>query len=182
MRRVLILLRHCESTGPANDAPLTERGFADAEALAPALSGLGADAAYASPYARALQSIEPFAKVSGLRIGIDERLREHTMSLLPTPEWLAHTRRSLEDLDHRLEGGDSLRETQARALAALGDIASANHRLPVVATHGLLLSSVLKHMRPEFGFDDWRAIANPALFRVVFEGTDPVAFRPLGFG
>jgi 2,3-bisphosphoglycerate-dependent phosphoglycerate mutase len=179
MRSVAILLRHCESSGPAPDAPLTDRGFADADTLAPMLAALGIDAVYASPYARARQSIEPFAHISGLRVIIDNRLREHTMSGLPTADWLDHTRRSLDDLDHRLEGGDSLRETQTRALAALADIAAENHTLPVVATHGMLLSSVLKHLRPEFAFEDWRSIGNPALFRIIFEDGRPVKFSPL---
>src|SRR5512143_3801158 len=140
MRRVLILLRHCESSGPAPEAPLTEAGHADAEELAPMLGALGVDAIYSSTYLRAVQSVEPFARTSGLRIMRDERLREHTMSGLPTPEWLEHTRRSLDDLDHRLEGGDSLRETQTRALSALAEIAAKDHTLPIIATHGMLLS------------------------------------------
>ena len=179
MRRVLILLRHCESTGPAAESPLTEQGAADASLLAETLRSHGIDAVYASPYTRAIQSIEPFARLANLPITIDERLREHAMSPQPLEDWLEHTRRALSDIDHRVGDGDSLRETQTRALTALADIVGRDHSVPVVATHGLLLSSVLKHLRPEFAFDEWRAIGNPALFHVVFDSGKPQAFRHL---
>lgn|GEM_PF-3563115 len=37
------LVRHCESTGQDSDAPLTPKGFAQANALASHLAGIGAE-------------------------------------------------------------------------------------------------------------------------------------------
>ncbi|HZC15295.1 MAG TPA: hypothetical protein VE309_00895, partial [Caulobacteraceae bacterium] len=73
-------------------------------------------------------------------------------------------------LDHRPgEGGETLRDTQARALASLADIMARGHRLPIAASHGNLISSVLRAVNARFGFDDWRGLRNPDLFKLMFK-------------
>jgi 2,3-bisphosphoglycerate-dependent phosphoglycerate mutase len=77
---------------------------------------------------------------------------------------------SFDDLDYRLPGGESLRQDQARGLAALADIASAGHRLPAVSTHGNLLSAMLCSIDQTFGFAAWQGLKNPDLFALTCEG------------
>ncbi len=174
----LILIRHCESSGQAPDAPLTEAGSRAAEALADRLAALAPDAIYSSPYRRARATVQPFAERAGLAVVEDARLHERVLSAKPLDDWLDHIRHSYADLDHVAgAGGESLRETQVRALAALAEIVARDHRLPVVASHGNLISSVLRAADPDFGFEAWRALKNPDLFELSFDGTRLVSNR-----
>jgi 2,3-bisphosphoglycerate-dependent phosphoglycerate mutase len=175
----LILIRHCQSTAQHPEAVLTEAGAEAAEALADRLAALAPDAVYSSPYERAHATVRPFARQAGLSVALDDRLRERRLSAEDLDDWLEHIRRSFEDLDHRAPGGESLREAQTRALAALADIASDGHRLPAVASHGNLISSVLRAMDPTFGFEAWRALRNPDLFEVELADGRPVRFARL---
>ncbi|HEX4197703.1 MAG TPA: histidine phosphatase family protein [Caulobacteraceae bacterium] len=176
----LILIRHCESSGQTPDAALTEAGARAAEALIDRLQELDPDAVYSSPYRRARTTVQPFADRAGLSVTLDERLHERVLSAEPLDDWLEHIRRSYEDIDHRPgEGGETLRETQARGLAALNEIVARGHRLPVVASHGNLISTVLRAANPRFGFDDWRGLRNPDLFELTFEAGRLDGYRRL---
>jgi 2,3-bisphosphoglycerate-dependent phosphoglycerate mutase len=174
----LILIRHCESSGQAPDAPLTEAGKRAAVALADRLEALRPDAVYSSPYRRARTTVQPFAERAGLAIVEDERLHERVLSEKPLDDWLEHIRRSYADVDHIAgAGGESLRETQTRALAALADIMARGHRLPIVASHGNLISAVLRVADPDFGFEAWRTLKNPDLFELSFDDDRLVSHR-----
>jgi 2,3-bisphosphoglycerate-dependent phosphoglycerate mutase len=174
----LILIRHCESSGQAPDAPLTEAGTRAAVALAERLAALAPDAVYSSPYLRARTTVQPFAERAGLAIVEDERLHERVLSEKPLDDWLDQIRRSYEDIDHiAAAGGESLRQTQTRALAALADIMARGHRLPAVASHGNLISTILRVADPNFGFEDWRALRNPDLFELNFDGARLTGYR-----
>jgi len=175
----LIFVRHCQSSGQKPEDPLTAKGEADAERLVARLSSLGVEAIHSSPYARAVQTIEPFAAARNLPINIDFRLRERCLSAEPLDDWLAHIERSFADFDHRAPGGETLREAQARGLAALAQICSDGATLAAVVSHGNLLASLLNRMDPSFGFAEWRAMPNPALYRVALHAGVPTAFETL---
>jgi 2,3-bisphosphoglycerate-dependent phosphoglycerate mutase len=175
----LILIRHCQSTAQYPDALLTEAGAAAAEALAERLAALGPDAIYSSPYERAHATVRPFAARAGLPVTLDPRLRERLLAEPEVDDWLDHIRRSFDDADHRGPGGESRNDTLARALAALADIDPQGHRLPAAASHGGLISAVLRSMDPAFGFEDWRALRNPDLFGVELADGRPVRFARL---
>lgn len=181
MHSTLILIRHCQSSGQAPDAPLTAQGAADARALAARLATLGIGAVYSSPYARAVQTIEPFAAARGLSINIDFRLRERLLSAEPLDDWLDHVRASFADPDHRAPGGETLREAQARGLEAIAQIHADGSATAAVATHGNLTGALLQKMDPTFGFTAWQAMPNPALYRVTLLAGVPSAFAPLAF-
>lgn len=180
MRSTIIFVRHCESSGQTNNAPLTAKGLADARDLVRRLSPLGIDAVYSSPYVRAVQTIEPFAAAEGLAINIDDGLRERLLAAEPLDDWLEHIRLSFDDFHHRAPGWETLREAQIRGLAALERIHNDGARNTAVVSHGNLLSSLLNRMDPTFGFAHWRAMANPALYRVTLEHGVPSSFEPLG--
>jgi 2,3-bisphosphoglycerate-dependent phosphoglycerate mutase len=138
---------------------------------------LAPDAIYSSPYRRAVATVRPFSIHADLSIREDPRLRERELSQGPLEDWLDHVRRSFGDLDHRAAPkGETLREAQSRGLAAIADIAAAGHRRPVVASHGNLISAILRAADPDFGFEDWRALRNPDLFQLTLESGRPAAF------
>lgn len=179
MQSTVIFLRHCYSSGQAPDAPLTAQGSADARDLIARLSPFDIDAIYSSPYLRAVQTIEPFAAKRALPINIDGRLRERLLSVEPLADWLDHIRASFANLDHRAQGGETLREAQRRGLAALQDIYAERPACAVVASHGNLLASLLHYVDPTFGFEAWQTMPNPALYQVTLNAGVPTLFEVL---
>lgn len=179
MRSTVIFVRHCQTTAQAPDAPLTAQGTADAQTLIDRLAPLGIDAVYASPYLRAVQTIEPFAAKRALPINIDARLRERHLSAEPLNDWVDHIRASFANLDHRAPGGETLREAQSRGLAALQRIYEDRPTCAVVTSHGVLLTSLLHHMDRTFGFETWQTMPNPALYRVTLNAGVPTSFEVL---
>jgi 2,3-bisphosphoglycerate-dependent phosphoglycerate mutase len=160
-----LLVRHCESTGPAPDAPLSARGEAQAVALAERLCAHPIDHIVSSPYARARGTIVPFAERTGLPVCLEPRLAERRLaSELHAPGWREAVRRSFEDPHFRLPGGESGAEALARGSAAIREVLAAGHRLPVLVSHGQLLSLFLHSVDARFGYADWEALAMPDVF------------------
>jgi 2,3-bisphosphoglycerate-dependent phosphoglycerate mutase len=165
-----LLVRHCESLGPAPDAALTPQGHAQAAALAERLVVHPIDYIVSSPYLRARATIAPLAARAGLPVNIDERLAERRMSSEPVSHWREAVQRSFVDPDHRLPGGESGAEALSRGLGAISAVLSAGHRLPVVVSHGQLLSLVLHSIDPAFGYAGWQSLENPDVFLLEVDG------------
>ncbi|MEX2207503.1 MAG: histidine phosphatase family protein [Myxococcota bacterium] len=178
MQRAL-LVRHCESSGQAPEAPLTARGNAQAEALAEFLASQPIARVVSSPYLRARQSVEPLARKLGLEIELDARLAERRLSPTPIDGWRDVVKRSFEDPEWSVPGGESGGETLARGLAAIRPLleSAASDRLVVVSSHGQLLSLVLHSIDARFGFAGWEALSNPDVHALEANEVSGLAFR-----
>ena len=172
----MLLVRHCESSGPRPDAPLTERGRAQAVRLADFLTEYRIDAIVSSPYRRARDTIAPFAGATGLAVSIDPRLAERRMSEEPDADWRETLRRSFDDPEHRLPGAESARETVARGRAAIDDLLTGTWRMPVAVSHGQLIGLVLHTLDARFGFTRWEEMSTPDVYLLVADG-GPVRFE-----
>ena len=169
----MLLIRHCQATGQAPDAALTEAGLRQAEALADFLSRLPVDRVAASPYRRAQQTIAPFAARAGLPVHADDRLVEQRLAAGPVEHWRDAVRASCGDPDFRLPGGESARDVLDRGWPALEELLDGRHRLPVAVTHGKFLSVVLNSIDGRFGYDAWQALSNPDVYALA-DGADGV--------
>jgi 2,3-bisphosphoglycerate-dependent phosphoglycerate mutase len=164
--RAMYLVRHCQSSGQAPDAPLTGVGRRQSQRLADALASVGIRRIVASTYLRARQSVEPLAERLGLPLETDARLIERTLAAESLPDWQERIRASFTNLDVALPGGESTAAATRRAMQAIGEIV-ADDRLPaVVVAHGNLLAAVLHHLDGRPGFETWQALTNPDVFRV----------------
>lgn len=133
----LWLIRHGESTwnvlglaqGHDDQARLTQRGLAQARAVAAELAGHPIGTLYASDLRRAAQTAAPVAAALGLRVRFDARLRERCLGV---PEGSAVTAVSaaisgldgprVADPDARPEGGESLRDFYRRVAEFAGQL------------------------------------------------------------
>ncbi|HEY4948063.1 MAG TPA: histidine phosphatase family protein [Acidimicrobiales bacterium] len=126
---MLILIRHGESTGNADglllgrlDAPLTERGLAQARTLGPSVTG--ASRIISSPLARARVTAEALG--TGLPVEIDERWIEvdygefdgRPLGAVPAEVWA----RWRKDPDFRPPGGETLAEAGTRVRSACEEL------------------------------------------------------------
>lgn len=174
---MIYVVRHAQSApvpgmAPA-DYPLTPQGRESAVRLVPVLTALGIEQVYSSPYQRAVDTVAPFALGAGFACELDSELRERRLADAPLPSPVAHVaavRSCWEDFDHRLPGGESNRECQARALGAASRLwdQHSGERI-VLASHGQWTSLLLNALDPGFGVEEWLAIPNPAVFHVDLE-------------
>lgn len=172
----IVLVRHAAASGQDAQAPLTAEGHAQAVQLAEALRQLDIERVVSSPFLRAIQSVEPFARGAGLLVETDQRLCERVLSARSLPDWREHLRRSFADLDYRLEDGESSRAAQSRAVAALLEAAAGGKRC-VLVTHGNLLALLLKWVDDQVGYEFWSGLSNPDLFVVDVGGPGRSTFR-----
>jgi len=173
--RLLYLVRHCLAAGQTPDAPLTPEGIAQARLLADLLAPLGIDRVVSSPFRRARESIAPLATRLSLPVETDDRLIERVLSPAPLRDWQAHLRRTFDDDDYCLKGGESSRTATARAVAVLDDARRHPARATVIVTHGNLLALLLRHFDGRVGFAAWESLTNPDVYRVTI-GQQPQPF------
>lgn len=162
---MIYLIRHCSTTGQEPEAVLTEAGEQQAEELAAFLKPFGIERIVSSHYRRAVQSIEPFAAQMDISLETDERLRERTLSAEPFDDWQEIVRRTFDDPDFYLPGGESSREATARAAEAFQDALEAGKSTALVS-HGNLSALLLKHLGLPFGMEEQTRLTNPDVFRI----------------
>jgi broad specificity phosphatase PhoE len=182
---ILTLIRHGETGANLEgvwqgsmDAPLNERGLAQAARVAAYLGERCADASalYSSPLQRAYHTAELIGEAVGLVPQVDEQLTEFHLG-----SWEGKTYHDLQH-EHRLwhhmksdpdfapHGGESPRQVVDRFSRSLLRIARSHpgERVIVVA-HGGGLSMSLGHLL-EGGYDEWqRVMDNCAVTELVVE-------------
>jgi len=113
----LYIVRHCSAMGQVADAPLTNDGREQANLLSDFLIRQEIDAIISSPFVRALQSIEPFAKRANLHAQVDERLSERVLSSKPMDNWLDCLKQTFLEFELAFDGGESSRCRTRRAVS-----------------------------------------------------------------
>jgi 2,3-bisphosphoglycerate-dependent phosphoglycerate mutase len=174
----VLLIRHAESVPPGtpgyadDDRPLTDAGRAAAEELAFELGEWRVSSIYSSPYARAIETIEPLARLRRLEIHRLDDLRERRLTLDLMPEWQETLERSWADPDFALPGAESGRVAQRRGIGTL-DLLRSRHRdggRVAAASHGNLISLMLQALEPGVDFAFHMAMPNPAVYRLTHDG------------
>jgi 2,3-bisphosphoglycerate-dependent phosphoglycerate mutase len=160
-RTQVIIVRHGEtewnikSIRQGNlDSRLTEKGIAQAKALAQRLTREHFTALYSSDLGRAVQTAEEVASVTGHEIITDPRLRERHLGIFQglsgeeikqkhPEEYKLH--RSLGP-DYVIPGGESVKQQVERNIAYLNEIGSKHlGETIVVVTHGGVISGLFRH-------------------------------------
>ncbi|HEX3997184.1 MAG TPA: histidine phosphatase family protein [Pirellulales bacterium] len=158
---LLYFIRHGESLFNAqrriqgqSDVALSPTGLRQAAALAAALGSIDAEAIYASPLRRAMQTAEPLAAALHLTVRTDDRLKEINAGEFQGLEWpeieqrwpdaASHWQRQTPDFV--IPGGESRRAVAERGQAAFEAIRAAGHRTAVVVAHGGVLSGALRSL------------------------------------
>lgn len=162
----LYVIRHCEATGQSPDAPLTAKGFEQAELLSQFLKNMRIERVVCSPYLRAQQSITPFVRQSNTPLTVDNRLAERVLSDTNMDNWLHCLRQTFDDFDLSFSGGESSTHAMDRVVHAITDLVSTETTRNAVVTHGNLMTLLLRHFDSRFGFDEWAKLTNPDVFLV----------------
>ena len=157
-RTLLCIVRHGETAWNAEgrvqgqlDVPLSEVGLAQARAVAAALQGESFDAIYSSDLQRVTQTAEFSARMLGLPVRVDLRLRERHYGMFQTLTYAdvkilhpgEYARFKAKDLDYDFRTGESLRAFSARSIECIADLAARHPGESIlVFTHGGVLEMV----------------------------------------
>lgn len=145
----LILIRHGETQSNVDrlldtahpGAPLTEQGFQQAHDLAEAIAHEEIDAVFVSRLTRAQQTAEPLARQRRLEPTVIDGVHEISAGVEEmSPDWSTYVAMleswSPENLDAKLEGGESAREFLQRFDDAISQIEQQGHENVAVVSHG----------------------------------------------
>ena len=140
----------------AGDSPLSGRGIAQARRLGRRLAGGPLAAVYASDLGRARHTAELVAAPHRLPVRTHPGLRE-----IDTGVWTGRLRSEVRQVpewavmidvyrnrpwEHRMPGGESIADVQARALAALHEIAPNHVGQPIaVISHHVVVETIIAH-------------------------------------
>ena len=164
MVKQVYVIRHCAAEGQERDAPLTRAGHAQAEQLAEHLMDLGIGSVISSPFLRARQSIRPFLDRSGLSFSTDDRLTERVLSAAPMDDWMEKLKHSFADPGVSFEEGESGKEAATRVRSVLDELPKGS--CTALVTHGNLVALLINDFDRQFGFEQWRRLTNPDVYRI----------------
>jgi 2,3-bisphosphoglycerate-dependent phosphoglycerate mutase len=177
MMKTIYIVRHCQAEGQEPDAPLTTEGASQAKRLAKTLAGVEIERIISSPYRRAKDSITPLAKHLNIPIEMDERLVERILCQGFNPDWQQHLETSFDNLDFCLVGGESSRTAMRRIVSVVNEISRDSAKTTLLATHGNLMTLLLKYFDDTIGFSEWKSLGNPDIYRVIL--TEPAKIQRL---
>ncbi|WP_226682964.1 histidine phosphatase family protein [Sutcliffiella horikoshii] len=164
MSKNVYIVRHCEAEGQPAESQLTGKGFEQAQELVGIFSNTQIDRIVSSPFSRAVQTIEPLSRDTGVKIEVDERLAERILSTVDLPDWLEKLEATYEELDLKFEGGESSREAMDRIVSVVEEVLESDAENIVVVTHGNIMSLLLRNYQESFGFEEWKKLRNPDVF------------------
>lgn len=171
------MIRHAESPfifGQERTRKLSVQGEKDAEKVTALMSNQEIDLIISSPYKRAIQTVEEIAIAKNLEVKIYEDLRERQLKgtyKLPAEEIQQAIKKSYEDPDFNLPGGESVKDVQNRAIPIIKNllIEYAGQTI-VIGTHGNVMTIIMNYFDKEYGYEFWEKTSKPDIYKLVFSG------------
>ncbi|NOU74256.1 histidine phosphatase family protein [Paenibacillus sp. LMG 31458] len=172
MKNVFIV-RHCQAEGQSADARLSDLGLNQANKLTEFLMPKNIDYIISSPYERAYRTIFPLAERLGIEIVTDNRLTERILSEKNHPDWREMLRQTYYDLDLCYEGGESSNVATHRVITVVKELLNSRFENIIIASHGNLISLLLKYFDDRIGYKEWENLSNPDVFHLSFMKDTP---------
>jgi 2,3-bisphosphoglycerate-dependent phosphoglycerate mutase len=168
MLKKMYIVRHCEAKGQPSESPLTEKGWIQAENLVEFFNDTKIDRIIASPFLRAIQTVQPLSEGRDIKIEIDDRLSERVLSSKNLPDWYEKLQETFTDLNLQFEGGESSQEAMNRIVRVVEEVIHSGSEDTVIVSHGNIIALLLKHYNRDFDFECWKNLSNPDVFQINF--------------
>lgn len=165
MKRIY-LVRHCKAVGQEPQAVLTEEGNQQAEELADFFQNENIEYIISSPFIRTINTIKPLSVLINQKIYIEDRLQERILSTTLLENWMELLERTYTDYDLKFEGGESSNEAVKRGIKVIEEMIARPEGTILIVTHGALMSLIIRHYKKEFGFEDWKTLSNPDIYKL----------------
>ncbi len=171
--KTVYLIRHAQShLSPGisfEDWPLSEQGRLQSLRLASILNSLTIEEVYCSPYLRCRQTIEPFLQATQLSVTLVSDLREHRIVREIREDFFEIWKKSWNDFDFVVDGGESSRQCQRRIVPAITEIVRNSVASEVaIVSHGNAIGLFLNFLASDFGYTNAEQIRNPDIFQIEF--------------
>ena len=169
----IYLVRHAHADWQDDESrPLSEAGRKAAHVVSTLLSALPIMAIYSSPARRAVETVAPLADHLGIRPELMHDLRERELPVVPRGDFDRVVADAWRSPEIAAPGAESNVDAQRRGLAAVRSILTRHvGERVVVSTHGNLLALILNGFDSAFGYDFWRRLSFPDVYRLEFDGT-----------
>lgn len=164
--QIVYFVRHAQANGQEPEAGLTEKGKTDSDRMQTTFKNIPIEQIISSPYSRAIDTIRPIATANQIEIIKDMRLAERVLSTTPLEDWLTPLKHSFQDLDLKLNGGESAKEAITRIRSVLSEVIDSGKHT-ILVTHGNLLALLIHSYHQNFGFREWKTMKNPDLFQLI---------------
>ncbi|RTE11557.1 histidine phosphatase family protein [Paenibacillus whitsoniae] len=178
MTTTMYMVRHAESPfafGEERTRGLSEEGWEEARRVGRFFQDIDVDFVASSSYTRAKQTVQFVAESKGLPIAEYEELIERPIKGLDyqaTWDTLYQAiRQSFADKDFALEGGESTRAAQQRAIPVIERLLNEQEcRTFVIGTHGNIMTIIMNYYDEQYGFEFWDQTTKPDIYKLTFEG------------
>jgi 2,3-bisphosphoglycerate-dependent phosphoglycerate mutase len=171
----IFMIRHAESPfifGEERTRKLSKDGEHNAEKVAKLMLNEKIDAIVSSPFARSIQTIEPIATTRNLKIELYEELKERMIKgnyKLPWGEVEPAIKKSFEDKDYCLPGGETTRQAQERAVPIVKQLLKEYEGESIVlGTHGNIMTIIMNYFDGKYGYDFWASTSKPDIYKLIF--------------
>jgi 2,3-bisphosphoglycerate-dependent phosphoglycerate mutase len=171
----IFMIRHAESPfifGEERTRKLSKHGELDAEKVAKLMLSEKIDVIVSSPFARSIQTIEPIATTRNIKIELYEELKERMIKgnyKLPWEEVEPAIKKSFEDKDYCLPGGETTRQAQERAVPIIKQLLKEYEGQSIVlGTHGNIMTIIMNYFDGKYGYDFWESTSKPDIYKLIF--------------
>jgi 2,3-bisphosphoglycerate-dependent phosphoglycerate mutase len=166
------LVRHAHAHWePSEERPLSDQGRAAATNLSRCLGSAAISAIYSSPARRAIETIQPLANAHGLHPEIVPDLRERHLTVMPGETFETAVETAWRNPATGQGGTEPNVVAATRGVGVLQQIIAARQgESVVVATHGNLLALMLNALDPAYGYEIWRTLTFPDIYKLQFRG------------
>ena len=159
------------------EVPLTVEGLDLAKKLTPFFINKNIASIYTSPYLRAIQTIEPTAKLLDVKMIVEEELRERSVG-----EWVENfsefSTNQWHDFDFKLSNGESLNEVKQRMLTIYNKILKQEKSNIIISGHGTSLAILFNEMLDgNFGLEEFNQIKMPDIYCAEYKNEILVSFE-----
>ncbi|OBY80968.1 phosphoglycerate mutase [Paenibacillus sp. KS1] len=166
----LYFVRHCESPyveGEERSRGISAAGEQDAMKIAELLRNFPIRVFISSPYARAIQTIQPLADVMNCPIQLYEDVRERHIGVFGGMSFQEAKRKVYENFHVSFPEGETSHDAQQRAVAVLQELISKYEgQHIVIGTHGDIMTLMLNHFDPTYGFEFWISTTMPDIYKL----------------
>jgi 2,3-bisphosphoglycerate-dependent phosphoglycerate mutase len=171
----IFMIRHAESPfifGEERTRKLSKDGELDAEKVAKLMLNEKIDVIISSPFARSIQTIKPIATTRNLEIEMHEELKERMIKgnyKLPWEEVEPAIKKSFQDKDYCLLGGETTRQAQERAVPIIKQLLKEYEGQSIVlGTHGNIMTIIMNYFDRKYGYDFWESTSKPDIYKLIF--------------
>lgn len=178
MLTTVLMIRHAESPfvlGEERTRALSVKGELDAKKITDLIASTNIDMIVSSPYKRAMQTIEGIANKKNIEIQVIEGLKERSLKgdyQLSEEDIEQAIKKSFDDVEFFLQGGESIKDVQNRAIPAINNLLRQHEgKTIIIGTHGNVMTIIMNFYNNIYGFDFWQSTTKPDIYKLIFSGT-----------